>query len=44
MISTGNIQNSELKNLFQNNLEQITTLLENHSYIEISPDAIIIHQ
>ncbi len=44
LISTGNIKNSELKNLFQNNLEQITTLLENHSYIEISRDALIIHQ
>ncbi|WP_232251404.1 hypothetical protein [Oscillatoria acuminata] len=44
LISTGNINNNELENLFQKNLEQITVLLETHSYIEISRDAIIIHQ
>jgi predicted nuclease of predicted toxin-antitoxin system len=43
-ISTGNINNNELQNLFQKNLEQITKLLETHNYIEISRDAIIIHQ
>jgi predicted nuclease of predicted toxin-antitoxin system len=44
LISTGNINNNELENLFQKNLEQITVLLETHNYIEISRDTIIIHQ
>lgn len=44
LVSTGNIKNSELELLFQANLQQLAGLLENHSYIELGRDAIIVHQ
>jgi predicted nuclease of predicted toxin-antitoxin system len=44
LVSTGNIKNSELELLFQDNIQQLVDLLENHSYIELGRDAIIVHQ
>ncbi len=44
LISTGNIKIFDIKNLFQQNLGQIVDLLEKHRYMELSRDAIIIHQ
>lgn len=44
LVSTGNIKNSELELLFHANLQQLVGLLENHSYIELGRDAIIVHQ
>jgi predicted nuclease of predicted toxin-antitoxin system len=44
LISTGNIKNSELYLLFQANIQQLVSLLENHSYLELGRDEIIVHQ
>ena len=44
LVSTGNIKNDDLENLFQQNVGQIIELLEQHSYIEISRNTLIIHQ
>jgi predicted nuclease of predicted toxin-antitoxin system len=44
LVSTGNIKNSELELLFQDNLEPLVSLLEKHSYLELGRDEIIVHQ
>lgn len=44
LISTGNIKNSELEELFGAYLPQIINLLSQHSYIEVNRDTLIIHQ
>ncbi len=44
LITTGNIKNSELENLFDANFQSLVELFEQHSYIEMSRDAIIVHQ
>jgi uncharacterized protein (DUF433 family) len=43
-LSQGNIKNAELKALFASNLSAIVKMFEQHSYIEMSRDLIIIHQ
>jgi predicted nuclease of predicted toxin-antitoxin system len=43
LVTTGNIRNSELEALFAANLKSLVELFENHSYIEISRDSIIVH-
>ena len=44
LVTTGNITNAELEALFQSNLLQLVQLFEQHSLIEMSRDAIIVHQ
>jgi len=44
LVTTGNITNAELEALFLNNLQQLAELFKQHSMIEISRDAIIVHQ
>lgn len=44
LVATGNIKNTELEILFQQNLEQLAKLFESHSYIELGRDTMIIHQ
>jgi predicted nuclease of predicted toxin-antitoxin system len=44
LITTGNIKNSELEQIFANNLSTIIDLLQNHDYIEMNRDEIIVHQ
>ncbi|MCC5628701.1 DUF5615 family PIN-like protein [Nostoc sphaeroides CHAB 2801] len=44
LITTGNINNSELESLFIANLQSVVELFKQHSYIEISRDTIIVHQ
>jgi predicted nuclease of predicted toxin-antitoxin system len=44
LISTGNIKNSELEELFTTYLPQIVNLLSQHSYIEVNRDTLIIYQ
>jgi predicted nuclease of predicted toxin-antitoxin system len=44
LVTTGNIKNSELEALFLNNLSQLVELLEQHNYIELSRNALIVHQ
>jgi predicted nuclease of predicted toxin-antitoxin system len=44
LIATGNIKNSELETLFATHLPQIIDLLNQHSYIEINQNTLIIHQ
>ncbi|MEZ2232585.1 MULTISPECIES: DUF5615 family PIN-like protein [unclassified Microcoleus] len=44
LVTTGNITNAELEALFQSNLPQLVQLFSQHSLIEMSRDAIIVHQ
>jgi predicted nuclease of predicted toxin-antitoxin system len=44
LITTGNIKNSELESLFFTNLLTLTSLLSQHSYIELSRNSVIVHQ
>ncbi|MDJ0675539.1 MAG: DUF5615 family PIN-like protein [Calothrix sp. MO_167.B42] len=44
LITTGNIKNSELESLFNANFQSLVELFEQHSYIEMSRDTIIVHQ
>lgn len=44
LITTGNIKNSELEVIFTNYLSTIVNLFQHHNYIELSRDAIIVHQ
>jgi predicted nuclease of predicted toxin-antitoxin system len=43
LVGTGNIQNSELESLFISNLEQLAVLLEQHSFIELGRDRLVVH-
>lgn len=44
LVATGNIKNADLENLLQKNLNQLVEAFENHSYLELGRDAIVIHQ
>ncbi len=44
LISTGNIRNSELEQIFKSNLSTLVDLLENNDYVEMNRDRIIVHQ
>lgn len=44
LVSTGNIKNSELEKIFDNNLPALVTLLQNNNYVEINRKEIIVHQ
>ena len=44
LITTGNIKNSDLERIFTNNLLILVDLLQNHDYVEMSRDEIIVHQ
>ncbi|MEM9276261.1 MAG: DUF5615 family PIN-like protein [Cyanobacteria bacterium P01_F01_bin.143] len=44
LVTTGNIRNSELEQIFTNNLSMLVNLFAHHNYIEISRDDIIVHQ
>lgn len=44
LITTGNISNNELMNLFTDNLSEIVELFEQYSLIEFSRNAVIVHQ
>ena len=44
LVTTGNIKNSELEQIFTNNLSMLVNLFQSHDYIEISRDNIIVHQ
>ena len=44
LVSTGNIRNSELEEIFKNNLSALVNLLQNNDYIEINCEEIIVHQ
>jgi predicted nuclease of predicted toxin-antitoxin system len=43
LITTGNISNRELEEIFVHNLEQLTELFERYSLIEMSRDTVIVH-
>ena len=42
LVTTGNIQNSELEKLFINHLSTLIYLFEHHHYIELSHDTIAV--
>ncbi len=44
LVTTGNVRNSELEELFRQNLERCVELLEQNSYVELSRAAIVVHQ
>ena len=44
LVATGNIKNIDLENILQKNLNQLVEAFENHSYIELGRDIIVIHQ
>lgn len=44
LVTTGNITNAELENLFRNNLPQIAELFNQHSFIEMNRTAIVVHE
>ena len=44
MITTGNIKNTELEQLFAQNLPQIVTLFQIHSYLELNTSGIVVYQ
>ncbi len=44
ILTTGNITNAELEVLFLNNLPQLAELFIQHSLIEMSRDAIVVHE
>ncbi len=44
LVTTGNITNTELVELFAKNLSQLADLFVKHSLIEINRDDIIVHQ
>jgi len=44
LVSTGNIRNSELEQIFKKNLVTIVRLLQNNDYVEVNRDQIIVHQ
>jgi predicted nuclease of predicted toxin-antitoxin system len=43
LVTTGNITNTELVELFAKNLVQLADFFEQHSLIEINRDDIIVH-
>lgn len=44
LISTGNITNKELEELFLPQLSEITEAFEEHSFLELNREALIIHE
>lgn len=44
LVSTGNISNNDLLNLFAQNLARIVVAFETHSYIELDRHHLTIHQ
>ncbi|AIE76149.1 DUF5615 family PIN-like protein [Synechocystis sp. PCC 6714] len=44
LVTTGNIKNKELEDIFIKNLEKITKLFEDYSLIEMSRDTVTVHQ
>ncbi|OKH36581.1 hypothetical protein NIES2119_16250 [[Phormidium ambiguum] IAM M-71] len=44
LVTTGNITNNELVELFAKNLPQLVQLFQQHSLIEINRNAIAVHQ
>lgn len=44
LITTGNIRNSELENIFDKNLTTIVAELQSHDYVEMNGNEIIVHQ
>ncbi|HEX3552610.1 MAG TPA: DUF5615 family PIN-like protein [Thermoanaerobaculia bacterium] len=44
LVSTGNIKNSELLQLFEQNLESITAAFEHHTYVELGRTHLTLHR
>lgn len=44
LVTTGNIKNSELEAIFTANLQAFVVLFQQHTYIEINRDSVIVHQ
>lgn len=44
LLTTGNITNTELEELFLNNLSRLAQLFQQHDLVEMSRNAIIVHQ
>ena len=44
ILTTGNINNNQLIDIFMNNLPQLAELFQEHSLIEMNRDTIVVHQ
>ncbi|MDP3621920.1 MAG: DUF5615 family PIN-like protein [Polynucleobacter sp.] len=44
LISTGNISNRDLEKVLRANLHSVTAAFQNHFFIEITSDSLIIHE
>ena len=44
ILTTGNINNNQLLDLFMNNLPQLAELFQEHSLTEMNRDTIVVHQ
>ena len=44
LITIGNISNEQLKEIFEKQIDEITSLFEINSFIELTKDSIIVHQ
>ena len=44
LITTGNIKNNELKEIFIKNLSLLVDLLQHHDYVEMNHEEVIVHQ
>ncbi len=44
LVTTGNIKNNELKEIFIKNLSLLVDLLQHHDYVEMNHEEIIVHQ
>lgn len=44
ILTTGNINNNQLIDLFMNNFPQLAELFQEHSLIEMNRDTIVVHQ
>jgi predicted nuclease of predicted toxin-antitoxin system len=44
LITTGNISNRQLKEIFEKHFDEIISLFKTNSFIELTRDSIIVHQ
>jgi len=44
LIATGNIKNQELEEIVSKNLQTLVELFQQHDYIELNRNTIVVHQ
>jgi predicted nuclease of predicted toxin-antitoxin system len=43
LVSTGNISNQNLEKIFRSNLKIISEAFENHGFLELTPQMLVVH-